>query len=152
VHRALTISSPHYQDNLLESPPAVSTHWRNARRDWHGLFFGGNAGSQRQSTARLLGDSIRKERYMSTEHLDVSTCPKCKGSHRYRLDVERSVVMRLMTMSDVPARPSPVRFTRFFTCPTKNEEFQASFVLRDTSSNKIRGVRVIGVADPNDGE
>jgi Zn-finger nucleic acid-binding protein len=86
---------------------------------------------------------------MNTEHIDISPCPKCKGKHRYRLDVERALVMKMSTQADFNERPRQVKFTRFFTCPTKNEEFQASFTLTDTSSDRIERVRVVGTGNDN---
>ena len=87
---------------------------------------------------------------MSTEHLDIPSCPKCKDRHRYRLNVERSVVIKMIRMSDMHEQPRQVRFTRLFTCPIKNEEFEASFILTDTSSSRIRSVDVEGIANDND--
>ncbi len=87
---------------------------------------------------------------MSTEHLEIPECPKCNDGHRYKLDVERSIVMKMLTMEDIDERPRSVKITRLFTCPVKNEEFQAKFSLSDTSSDRIIDVTVIGVS--HDGE
>jgi hypothetical protein len=87
---------------------------------------------------------------MSTEHLNIPNCPKCKDGHRYKLNVERAIVMKMLTMSDMSEQPRRVRITRLFTCPTKNEEFQASFFLTDTSSSRIESVEVGGIANDND--
>lgn len=87
---------------------------------------------------------------MSTEHLDIPNCPKCKDGHRYKLNVERSIVIKMLTMSDMSEQPRPVRITRLFTCPIKNEEFQASFILTDTSSSRIKSVDVVGITNDND--
>ncbi len=84
---------------------------------------------------------------MSTEHLDIRNCPKCKQGHRYKLNVERSIVMKALLMSDMGEQPRRVGFTRLFTCPIKNEEFQASFILTDTSSSRIKNVEVAGIAN-----
>jgi hypothetical protein len=85
----------------------------------------------------------------TSEHLDVKGCPKCGGSHRFRLAVERSVILKFMTRMDTMDRSRRVRFTRLFTCPTKNEEFEATFVLTETSSDVISGVTAGGVDDDN---
>jgi len=87
---------------------------------------------------------------MSTEHLEIPKCPKCNDGHRYKLDVERSLVMKMLTMDDMNERPRAVKITRLFTCPVKNEEFQAKFTLYDTSSDRIENVSVVGVS--HDGE
>ena len=87
---------------------------------------------------------------MGTEHLDIPKCPKCALRHRYRLAVERTIIVKLITMGDKSERPRRVRITRLFTCPTRNEEFEATFVLTDTSSDRIRSISVDGIADAND--
>lgn len=87
---------------------------------------------------------------MTSEHIDISVCPKCKGPHRYKLEVERALVLKTMTAADFNEQPRQVKFTRFFTCPVKNEEFQASFALTDTSSDRIARVRVVGTGNDND--
>ena len=87
---------------------------------------------------------------MSAEHIDIPTCPKYKGGHRYKLDVERAIVLKMLTMSDLNERTRHVKITRLFTCPVRNEEFQASFILIDTSSDRIKNVQVVGVANDND--
>jgi len=82
---------------------------------------------------------------MCTEHLDIPNCPKCKDRHRYKLNVERSIIMTWVTQSNMSEQSRQVKITRLFTCPTKNEEFQASFILTDTSSSRIKNVNVIGI-------
>ncbi len=84
---------------------------------------------------------------MSVEYLDISDCPKCSTRHRYRLNVERSIVIKKMIVADVNESERKVRVTRIFTCPEKDEEFQATFVLTDTPSDQILDVTVIGVDD-----
>jgi len=58
--------------------------------------------------------------------------------------------MKLMTMADLSERPRRVSFTRLFTCPKKNEEFQAEITLTDTSSSRIRRVDVLGTSEGNE--
>jgi hypothetical protein len=86
---------------------------------------------------------------VAAEHLDISRCPRCNKSHRYRLAVERSYVMKLLTPAAMTEPARQVRFTRLFLCPTKNDEFEATFILTDTSSTRIRSVTVGGSADDN---
>lgn len=83
---------------------------------------------------------------MSTEYLDIPNCPKCAQAHRYRLDVDRALIIKALTMSDMSERARSVRFSRLFTCPTKNEDFVAHFILTDTSSNRIQNVSLKGIA------
>ncbi len=87
---------------------------------------------------------------MATEYLDIPNCPKCTDGHRYKLEVDRALVIKMLTMSDMSERPRQVRITRLFTCPTKNKEFEARFILTDTSSNRINNVKVVGIADDNE--
>jgi hypothetical protein len=42
--------------------------------------------------------------------------------------------------------PSTVKTTQVFTCPLKNEQYQASLYLEDTSFDRIKAVAVIGLA------
>ncbi len=87
---------------------------------------------------------------MATEHLDIPNCPKCPDVHRYKLDVERALVIKMLTMSDMSERPRQVKVTRLFTCPTTNEEFEARFILTDTSSDRIKDVKVVGIANADE--
>jgi len=84
---------------------------------------------------------------MATEYLEIPSCPKCSDGHKYKLEVDRAFVMKMLTIPDMNERPRQVKITRLFTCPTKNEEFEASFILTDTSSSRIEEVKVVGIAD-----
>jgi hypothetical protein len=81
--------------------------------------------------------------------LTFLTAPKCPYGHRYKLKVERAIVIKMLTMSDLNERPRRVRVTRLFTCPLKNEEFQARFILTDTSWDRIKDVQVAGITNDN---
>lgn len=84
---------------------------------------------------------------MSSEVLEISKCPKCGNKHRYNIEVKRSFVMRMMTAADIHEQKRQVRVTRLFTCPTNNEDFEAKFILTDTSFDRIENVSVCGIAD-----
>lgn len=84
---------------------------------------------------------------MSAEYLVIHNCPKCSDGHSYELEVERSMIIKMMTISDLNEPSRKVKVTRIFTCPVKNEEYQARFVLTDTSSDRIKNVKVIGLDD-----
>jgi hypothetical protein len=43
--------------------------------------------------------------------------------------------------------PNKVKITRSFACPLRRDHYQASFYLNDTSSDRIRAVSVIGLAE-----
>ncbi len=75
--------------------------------------------------------------------ITISNCPVCDGKHTYSLKVERSTVLKLMTLQDMQERPRRVHFTRIFTCPKELKDFQATFILYDTSSSRIKSVDVI---------
>jgi hypothetical protein len=83
---------------------------------------------------------------MGEECIEIVDCPKCHRKHRYKLAVERSVVLKMLTMSDMNEPPRHVRFTRLFTCPVKKEDFQATMILTDSSSDRIKDVKVLRVA------
>lgn len=85
---------------------------------------------------------------MSIETIRIEHCPHCRGSHSYKLDVTRASIMKVVA-SKKREKPSTVRTTQLFTCPLKNEQYRVSVDLRDTSSDRIRAVAVIGLADEN---
>lgn len=70
------------------------------------------------------------------ETLTISPCPLCSGSHTYPLRVQRSKVLR------APETPPPSRFTRFFMCPTKQADFQATFDVVHIPGTRIARVEV----------
>ena len=81
------------------------------------------------------------------ETITIDNCPLCTKMHIYKLKVERSYVMKNMTLNDIYERERSVRITRLFNCPEKNETFQASLTLYDTSSGRIKSVEVMGISD-----
>ena len=88
---------------------------------------------------------------MEEEKVEISNCPICGGRHVYKLEVERDYVLHLHTSRVIERlakeQPKPKRVTRIFVCPVKNEKFQASFILYQTSNAKIKSVRVKGVIE-----
>jgi len=83
---------------------------------------------------------------MRAEYVSIGKCPKCGGEHRYRLQVKRAIIIKMLTMSDMNERPRPVRLTRLFTCPKTADDYQATFTLTDTSFDRIEDVSVLGEA------
>jgi hypothetical protein len=69
------------------------------------------------------------------------SCPLCGQEHRYPITIRRAVVMQ-MHAERAPA--TEVRVTRLFTCPTKNEEFEGSLIIRETADSRIESVDVAG--------
>ncbi len=84
---------------------------------------------------------------MSEEKLVIPKCPICGEKHTYRLKVERTYFLKMLTTNDLREPLQPVRFTRIFVCPTNNEKFQASFILSQTSSDQIKSIIVDGVIE-----
>ena len=78
-----------------------------------------------------------------SEPIAISNCPVCDGKHTYGLKVKRSNVIKLMISDDMQESPRRVHFTRIFTCPNELKDFQATFILYDTSSSRIESVNVI---------
>ena len=83
---------------------------------------------------------------MSEERVRIERCPHCQSAHIYRLEVERTVIMKVSTGKQ-REKPTSVKTSQIFTCPSKNERYRASLLLEDTSSDRIRAVTVIGLAD-----
>jgi len=89
------------------------------------------------------------------EKLKIKECPMCsKGNHTYKLSVERTFVMKRMTISSMEekAKRQPRTFTRIFVCPRTNKKFQASFTLFETPDSKIESVKVEGSENEKDEE
>ena len=84
---------------------------------------------------------------MSKETVHIPLCPHCRGGHAYTLEVARAIVPEVLTPRKKRGEPTRVKVTRPFACPLKNEYYQASFYLHDTSSDRIRAVSVIGLAE-----
>ena len=74
------------------------------------------------------------------ETITISKCPQCKKKHAYNLQVDRAIIMKFLTMDDLNEQPREVKVIRFFSCPIKNEKFQATITLYDSSSNRIKSV------------
>jgi hypothetical protein len=89
---------------------------------------------------------------MTSEYVKITGCPKCHGEHKYRLEVKRALVIKMLTPSDMCERPRAVRFTRLFTCPKTQADYQAIFTLTDTSFNRIEDVKVLGEARDDEQE
>jgi hypothetical protein len=79
------------------------------------------------------------------ETLKIENCPICSKSHIYGLKVQRAYVTKLLTQYDMRERPVAKSYTRYFICPTKQEKFQATITLFDSSSNRIESVDIIGL-------
>ena len=81
------------------------------------------------------------------EKLKIPDCPICGGQHIYKLKVERTYVIEMLTTNDLTKNSQPAKFTRIFVCPVKNEKFQATFRLYQTTSAEIKSVTIGGVTE-----
>lgn len=75
----------------------------------------------------------------------VSGCPQCGKSHLYALVVARSHWQGLYY---VPARP--LQFTRLFTCPETEEDFQVTMTLMQPHGEDYERITVEGFIDAED--
>jgi hypothetical protein len=71
------------------------------------------------------------------------TCPLCRKKHEYRLRVERSMVIYHMASTLPTTQKTIKRFTRIFTCPEKNEHFEAILRLEEGFGFIIKDVSVL---------
>lgn len=81
------------------------------------------------------------------EKLKIPDCPICGGEHTYKLKVERTYVIEKLATKDLTKSSQPASFTRIFVCPVKNQKFQATFRLYQTTSAEIKSVTIGGVTE-----
>jgi len=86
------------------------------------------------------------------EIVGIRNCPHCQGTHYYKLEVERTILMKWMSSSDTLEQPRNVKITRLFVCPVKHEQYQGTFYLQDTSSDRIKDVKVIDLAEEKEND
>lgn len=80
----------------------------------------------------------------SDDKLTIAKCPKCHSSHRYTLEVKRS---ESVAYTSLGARGTRIaRFTRLFTCPVTEEDFQVSFGITEEPNAPIQAVGVRSLA------
>jgi hypothetical protein len=79
------------------------------------------------------------------ETITMEKCPLCGNKHSYNLDVQRSIVIKMLTPSDLNEPQRAVRMTRIFICPQTDKEYQATLTLYDSSSDRVKSVKVIGI-------
>jgi Zn-finger nucleic acid-binding protein len=84
---------------------------------------------------------------MSKEIVRIEMCPHCRGAHAYQLEVERANIIKVLRTHKKGEKPSRVKVCPHFVCPVRNEQYQVSFYLQDTSSDRIRAVSVIGLVE-----
>ncbi len=77
---------------------------------------------------------------MSTDKLTISRCPICENKHIYELSVRKSTIHFGRPVEQ--GKPITKKFTRFFVCPKKDVEFQASFTLKESLPSQISDVEI----------
>jgi hypothetical protein len=75
---------------------------------------------------------------MSIENFEIKICPKCHKTHNYKLEVKRSIVLGFSGEAE-----SKKSFTRLFTCPETQDDFEIIFTLTESNLNKINQVVVL---------
>ena len=83
---------------------------------------------------------------MSDDILTIGECPKCGNSHKYSLEVQRSQSIGYTSLKARKSKIAQKCFTRLFTCPVTEEDFQASFWLTEEPNGSIRAVGVKSLA------
>lgn len=71
--------------------------------------------------------------------ITIPQCPLCETRHTYKLKITRTLVMQI-DGEDEPGRDVPL--TRVFTCPVKNQDFEATFVIHETPTSHVTSVEV----------
>jgi hypothetical protein len=85
----------------------------------------------------------------ANQQISFERCPLCCEPHTYALAVERSAVIRFMGVTTPLDQPLSRHFRRLFTCPNKDEIFEATITLLEWSSDPIREVSIVGQALPD---
>lgn len=70
----------------------------------------------------------------------IQMCPICSDSHFYALKIEKAI---WMGMDVAPVRP--LKFTRLFTCPKTNDDFQVSTFLIQPSDIEYTKILTLGI-------
>jgi len=71
------------------------------------------------------------------------TCPLCQKTHEFRLLIERSPVAYNMLPFSTGKREHSVKpFRCLFTCPEKNEPFEATIRIEEAFGEVVHGVKV----------
>jgi hypothetical protein len=70
------------------------------------------------------------------DSLDI-ICPKCNKSHKYTLEIHRSIVMYHL---GVPTKTKEHKFTRIFICPETGKKFQACIVVTQQAGEILHDV------------
>ncbi|MFT3893417.1 MAG: hypothetical protein QM730_17450 [Anaerolineales bacterium] len=80
----------------------------------------------------------------ANENLTITQCPECGKAHTYRLEVRRasSIGAQGLLSSQSNTFTGKEYFTRLFTCPVTNNDFQARFYLTVEGNERIEAIQV----------
>ena len=73
-----------------------------------------------------------------SETVTIEMCPLCKGSHTYRLRVERTLPVK----GKEQEKPKKRMFGKVLICPVKGKKFPGALTLYETAGSKIKSVEV----------
>jgi hypothetical protein len=94
---------------------------------------------------RCVKTSWKESVYMTLENdtLTITQCPKCKKTHKYRLEIRRSRYSSFTSFSNSTKQ----QVTRLLTCPYTGEDFQASFWITEKTHTPILSVEIKGLTE-----
>jgi hypothetical protein len=72
----------------------------------------------------------------------LENCRLCKGSHTYRLKVERKLSSAKEKESE---KPKKRMFGKVLVCPATGKKFPGALTLFETLDRKIKAVEVLGL-------
>jgi hypothetical protein len=75
------------------------------------------------------------------EQITVEKCPMCTHAHVYDLDIDSSMIMRLMSAGESP-KPVTKSFTRLFACAEGKGTFQMRITIAQGPNEIVNDVRV----------
>jgi hypothetical protein len=76
------------------------------------------------------------------DKLTIESCPLCGESHVYQLAVMRIPIMGMFGVKT--SQKHKRTYTRFFTCPKTDKQFEATFTLVESDQSPIGSVAVTG--------
>jgi hypothetical protein len=79
------------------------------------------------------------------EIFKISRCPLCFEEHSYNLKITRSWIIGLILFRGGSGRkeqPRKKRVVHLFTCPTKNQDFQATLLLEEWPNAPIESIDI----------
>ncbi len=78
------------------------------------------------------------------EKVTIKKCPKCRKSHAFRVRVRRTRALAFAAAGGFDDGPLKERFTRTFTCPEVNLDFESKFWVTVDSGAMVKSVKILG--------